>query len=127
MKNQKGISLIKLIIIIVIIIAIIVIVKSYIIPKIQEEAEFNRKIELIEEINDSAVTYNTDVLRKNVIILTYYPDAPDYLLFKEVKMIPLDTIDENNIDTMMSIYSTEHFAVMDFNDALLEYYREILQ
>ena len=92
-----------------------------------QSAEFNRKKESIEEINEAAVAYNVDVLKRNAIIKTYYPATPDDLLFKEVQIISLDTINSNNIDTMINLYKEEHFAVRDYNDTLLEYYREILQ
>lgn len=83
MKSEKGISIIKLIIIII----VVVIAIFFITSKINQNAEFNRKKEFIEELNDSAVTYNVDVLKRNTIIKTYYPDAPDDLLFKEVQII----------------------------------------
>ena len=123
MKGQKGISVIKLIIIIAIIILALFFIKS----NISQNAEFNRKKEFIEELNDSAVDYNVDVLKRNAIILTYYPNASDDLLFKEVATIDLELITAENVNTMLELYKEEQTAVMEFNDALLEYYREILQ
>ena len=123
MKGQKGISVIKLIIII----AIIILALFFIISNISQNAEFNRKKEFIEELNDSAVDYNVDVLKRNAIILTYYPNASDDLLFKEVATIDLELITAENVNTMLELYKEEQTAVMEFNDALLEYYREILQ
>ena len=83
--------------------------------------------EFIEELNDSAIDYNVDVLKRNAIILTYYPNASDDLLFKEVATIDLELITAENVNTMLELYKEEQTAVMEFNDALLEYYREILQ
>ena len=123
MKAKKGISVIKLIIIIAIIILALFFIKS----NISQNAEFNRKKEFIEELNDSAVDYNVDVLKRNAIILTYYPNASDDLLFKEVATIDLELITAENVNTMLELYKEEQTAVMEFNDALLEYYREILQ
>lgn len=123
MKGQKGISVIKLIIII----AIIILALFFIISNISQNAEFNRKKEFIEELNDSAIDYNVDVLKRNAIILTYYPNASDDLLFKEVATIDLELITAENVNTMLELYKEEQTAVMEFNDALLEYYREILQ
>ena len=123
MKGQKGISVIKLIIII----AIIILALFFIISNISQNAEFNRKKEFIEELNDSAIDYNVDVLKRNAIIVTYYPNAPDDLLFKEVATIDLELITAENVNNMLELYKEEQTAVMEFNDALLEYYREILQ
>ena len=123
MKNEKGISLIMFIIIAL----IIIIVLFFIISAISQNAQFNRKKEFIEELNDSAVDYNVDVLKRNAIILTYYPNASDDLLFKEVATIDLELITAENVNNMLELYKEEQTAVMEFNDALLEYYREILQ
>lgn len=123
MKNQKGISLITLLIVV----AIIIVALFLIISKTSQNSDFNRKKDFIKEINESAVAYNLDVVKKNTIIKKYNKNAPDDLLFKEVKQIPLDTITSKNIDSKISLYQAEHEAVMEFNDTLLEYYKEILQ
>ncbi len=123
MKSEKGVSLIMFIIIAL----IIIIVLFFIISTISQNAEFNRKKEFIEELNDSAVDYNVDVLKRNTIILTYYPNASDDLLFKEVATIDLELITAENVNSMLELYKEEQTAVMEFNDTLLEYYREILQ
>lgn len=121
MKNQNGIRLKTL----VVIVAVIVI--FFIISKISQNAEFDRKKDFIKELNETAVTYNVDVVKKNTIIKKYNPNASGDLLFKEVKQIPLDTITSENIDSKINLYRAEHEAVMEFNDSLLEYYREILK
>lgn len=123
MKNQKGISLITLLIVVV----IIIVALFLIISKTSQNSDFNRKKDFIKEINESAVAYNLDVVKKNTIIKKYNKNAPDDLLFKEVKQIPLDTITSKNVDSKISLYQAEHEAVMEFNDTLLEYYRDILQ
>lgn len=123
MKNSKGISLIKFILIAV----IVIVALFFIISKISQNSDFNRKKEFIKELNETAVTYNLDIVKKNTIIKKYNKNAPDDLLFKEVKQIPLDTITSKNIDSKISLYKAEHEAVMEFNDTLLEYYRDILQ
>ena len=123
MKNQKGITLRNLTIIVLIIIATVL----FIIPKIHKNAEFNNKKNFVEELNESAVTYNIDVLKRNTIIAKYNPNAPEHLLFKEVRILKTELLTAQNIDTMINLYREESFAVMDFNDALLEYYREILE
>lgn len=123
MKNNKGISIIKLILIVI----VAVIAIFFIISKISQNSEFNRKKDFIKELNQTAVTYNLDVVKKNTIIKKYNKNAPDNLLFKEVKQIPLDTITSKNVDSKISLYQAEHEAVMEFNDTLLEYYRDILQ
>ena len=123
MKNQKGIGLIKLILIII----LVVIAIFFIISKISQNSEFNQKKERIKGINASVVTYNVDVLKRNAIIYRYYPNVSSNLLFQEAKQIPLDKITPENIDNMVYLYKKENEAVMDFNDKLLEYYREILK
>lgn len=123
MKNQKGISLITLLIVV----AIIIVALFLIISKTSQNSDFSRKKNFIKEINESAVAYNLDVVKKNTIIKKYNKNAPDDLLFKEVKQIPLDTITSKNVDSKISLYQAEHEAVMEFNDTLLEYYRDILQ
>lgn len=123
MKNQKGISLITLLIVV----AIIIVALFLIISKTSQNSDFNRKRNFIKEINESAVAYNLDVVKKNTIIKKYNKNAPDDLLFKEVKQIPLDTITSKNIDSKISLYQAEHEAVMEFNDTLLEYYKEIFK
>lgn len=122
MKNQKGISLIKLIFFIIAVIAIF-----FIISKISQNAEFNRKKEKVKDINESVVTYNVDVLKKNAIIYRYNPKVSSDLLFQEAKEIPIEKLTPKNIDNMVDLYRKESDAVMNFNDTLLEYYREILQ
>lgn len=119
MKNQKGISLIT-----VIIIVIVVIIAMSIISK---NAEIHRRKAIINDLNDAAATYNLDVLNKNKIIVKYYPNASSDLLYKEVKRIPLDTAKSENYDVLMEAYYSEYNAVMEYNDALLEYYRAILE
>lgn len=123
MKNNKGISIIKLILIVI----ITVIAIFFIISKVSQNSEFNRKKDFIKELNQTAVTYNLDVVKKNTIIKKYNKNAPDDLLFKEVKQIPLDTITSKNIDSKINLYRAEHEAVMEFNDTLLEYYKEIFK
>lgn len=123
MKNQKGISIIKLILIVI----VAVIAIFFIISKVNQNSEFNRKKDFIKELNQTAVTYNVDVVKKNTIIKKYNKNAPDDLLFKEVKQIPLDTITSKNIDSKINLYRAEHEAVMEFNDTLLEYYKEIFK
>ena len=123
MKNQKGISLITLLIVV----AIIIVAVFLIISKTSQNSDFNRKKDFIKEINESAVAYNLDVVKKNTIIKKYNKNAPDDLLFKEVKQIPLDTITSKNVDSKISLYQAEHEAVMEFNDTLLEYYKEIFK
>lgn len=123
MKKQDGISIIKLILIVIVVIIAIL----FVISKISQNSDFNRKKDFIKEINESAVAYNLDVVKKNTIIKKYNKNAPDDLLFKEVKQIPLDTITSKNVDSKISLYQAEHEAVMEFNDTLLEYYRDILQ
>ncbi len=123
MKNQKGISLITLLIVV----AIVIVALFLIISKTSQNSDFNRKKNFIKEINESAVTYNLDVVKKNTIIKKYNKNAPDDLLFKEVKQIPLDTITSKNVDSKISLYQAEHEAVMEFNDTLLEYYKEIFK
>ena len=123
MKNQKGISLITLLIVV----AIIIVALFLIISKTSQNSDFNRKKDFIKEINESAVAYNLDVVKKNTIIKKYNKNAPDDLLFKEVKQIPLDTITSKNVDSKISLYQAEHEAVMEFNDTLLEYYKEIFK
>ncbi len=123
MKNQKGISLITLLIVV----AIVIVALFLIISKTSQNSDFNRKKDFIKEINESAVAYNLDVVKKNTIIKKYNKNAPDDLLFKEVKQIPLDTITSKNIDSKISLYQAEHEAVMEFNDTLLEYYKEIFK
>ena len=123
MKNQKGISLITLLIVV----AIIIVAVFLIISKTIQNSDFNRKKDFIKEINESAVAYNLDVVKKNTIIKKYNKNAPDDLLFKEVKQIPLDTITSKNVDSKISLYQAEHEAVMEFNDTLLEYYKEIFK
>ena len=118
LKNKKGITLVKLIIIVAIIIAIISI--------ISRNSEIKRKA-TIQELNDGAASYNLDILKRNKIIVTAYPDAPDNLLYKELKRIPLETANSENYDMLMEAYYSEQTAVMDFNDALLDYYRTILE
>ena len=123
MKNQKGISLITLLIVV----AIVIVALFLIISKTSQNSDFNRKKDFIKEINESAVAYNLDVVKKNTITKKYNKNAPDDLLFKEVKQIPLDTITSKNIDSKISLYQAEHEAVMEFNDTLLEYYKEIFK
>lgn len=123
MKNNKGISIIKLIFIVI----VAVIAIFFIISKVSQNSEFNRKKDFIKELNQTAVTYNVDIIKKNTIIKKYYPNASDDLLFKEVKQIPLDTITSKNVDSKLKLYQAEHEAVMEFNDTLLEYYKKILQ
>ena len=60
MRNQKGISLIKLILIVI----IAVIAMFFIIPKISQNIEFNQKKEQVKNINETVITYNIDVLKK---------------------------------------------------------------
>ena len=45
----------------------------------------------------------------------------------KVSTIDLELITAENVNTMLELYKEEQTAVMEFNDALLEYYREILQ
>ncbi len=123
MKDQKGISLIKAIFIII----LAVIAVSFIMSKMIQNAEFNRKKDLIKDINDSVVTYNVDVLKRNATIYKIYPNVSSDLLFQEAEEIPLDKITPKNIDSMVNLYYAENHAVMEFNNTLLEYYREILQ
>lgn len=73
------------------------------------------------------VTYNVDVLKKNAIIYRYNPKVSSDLLFQEAKEIPVEKLTPKNIDNMVDLYRKESDAVMNFNDTLLEYYREILQ
>ena len=123
MRNQKGISLIKLILIVI----IAVIAMFFIIPKISQNIEFNQKKEQVKNINETVITYNIDVLKKNAIIYKYYPNVSSDLLFQEAKEIPLDNITPKNIDNRVIEYYKVNDAIMEFNDILLEYYREILQ
>lgn len=111
----------------IIIALIIIIVLFLLISSISQNAEFNRKKELIKDINDSVVTYNVDVLNRNATIYKLYPNVSSDLLFQEAEQIPLDKITPKNIDSMVELYYAENNAVMEFNDTLLEYYREILQ
>ena len=122
MKNNKGMSLIKLILIIISVIAVL-----FIISKISQNAEFNRKKEKLKDFNDSVATYNVDVLKKNTIIYKCYPNVSSNLLFQEAEEISLDKLTPKNIDSMVYLYKKKNDAVMEFNDKLLEYYREILQ
>ena len=110
-----------------IVVAIIIVALFLIISKTSQNSDFNRKKDFIKEINESAVAYNLDVVKKNTIIKKYNKNAPDDLLFKEVKQIPLDTITSKNVDSKISLYQAEHEAVMEFNDTLLEYYKEIFK
>ena len=119
MKNNKGISLLKLILIVAILIVALFLIIS--------QTSLNQKKDYIKEINQAAATYNLDIIKKNTIINKYYKNVPDDLLFKEVKQIPLDTANSKNYDTLIDAYMKEHNAVMEYNDTLLEYYREILQ
>lgn len=119
MKNEKGISIVKLIFIVVVVVGAILIISKIV--------QINQRKANINNINDSAATYNLDVLKKNKIIVTYYPNVQNDLLYKEVKRIPLDTANSKNYDYLMDAYLSEHKAVMEFNDTLLEYYREILK
>ena len=123
MKQEKGISVIKFIIIV----AIIILALFFIISKISQNAEFNQKKEKVKDINDSVVTYNVDVLKRNATIYKLYPNVSSDLLFQEAKEIPLDKLTPENIDARVNEYYKVNNAVMEFNDALLEYYREILQ
>ena len=123
MKQEKGISVIKFIIIV----AIIILALFFIISKISQNAEFNQKKEKVKDINDSVVTYNVDVLKRNATIYKLYPNVSSDLLFQEAKEIPLDKLTPENIDARVNEYYKVNNAVMEFNDTLLEYYREILQ
>ena len=123
MKNEKGISLIMFIIIAL----IIIIVLFLLISGISQNAEFNQKKEKVKDINDSVVTYNVDVLKRNATIYKLYPNVSSDLLFQEAKEIPLDKLTPENIDARVNEYYKVNNAVMEFNDTLLEYYREILQ
>lgn len=123
MRQEKGISVIKFIIIV----AIIILALFFIISKISQNAEFNQKKEKVKDINDSVVTYNVDVLKRNATIYKLYPNVSSDLLFQEAKEIPLDKLTPENIDARVNEYYKVNNAVMEFNDTLLEYYREILQ
>lgn len=123
MKSEKGVSLIMFIVIAL----IIIIVLFFIISSISQNAEFNQKKENVKDINDSVVTYNVDVLKRNATIYKLYPNVSSDLLFQEAKEIPLDKLTPENIDAKVTEYYKVNNAVMEFNDTLLEYYREILQ
>lgn len=118
MKNRKGVSLIN-----VVIIVIVIIIAICLISKINETKQ--RQI-IINEYNDSASDYNLDMLKKNKIILKYYPTISSDYLFKEISRIPLDTANSKNYSYLMETYTSERQAVVEYNDALLEYYRTIL-
>ena len=123
MKNQKGISKIRLILIIL----ITVIAIFFVISKISQNAEFSKRKELLKDVNDSVISYNTEILEKNAIIYKYYPNVSSNLLFQEAKEIPLDKLTPQNIDIMVNSYYEENDAIMESNHELLEYYKEILQ
>lgn len=111
----------------IVIALIILILLFFIISNISQNAEFNQKKENVKDINDSVVTYNVDVLKRNATIYKLYPNVSSDLLFQEAKEIPLDKLTPENIDTKVTEYYKVNNAVMEFNDTLLEYYREILQ
>ena len=119
MKSQKGISLIKLILIVTVVALTVFFLGKYL--------EVNKRKKSIIEYNEIVATYNLDVLNKNKIILKYYPNISNDLLYKEVKRIPLETANSKNYNTLINSYYSENVAIIEFNDALLKYYKAILE
>lgn len=121
MKSEKGVTLKTLIIIVAVIIGVISIT---IINNKRQNINFRK--EMIVDYNKTIADYNLKIVKKNAIIAKTAPNTSADMYFKEAKSIPLDMTNSDNFNNMLNLYYNEFDAVKEYNNALLEVYKVLL-